>query len=330
MFRLWSSEGADLSFDVYGDWVLVSDYRVGSDAAPSLPAAYEQHKIIYLYRPRATEHGAAAKVARILLGAAREDDPSYLECQEIEAHIPYVLRMDAPLNPGIFLDSSRLRALVEQMSEGKRVLNLFAYTGGFSLAACRAGAAHIDTVDLSPRYVRWAEENMRHCAAVVAGCVGRANSGEGAGRVIDASGVSTDSVDAISAAGAALDRERYGFFAMDSLEYVRSFGRKRAPYDLIIVDPPTFARARNKRGKNKKGASQGFSVERDAQSLLESLIPLLSPKGQVLFVCNKRGFTLPAGLKKSFARIEQLEDTIPEGYTHQIHQAWLLTSRRQS
>ncbi len=174
------------------------------------------------------------------------------------------------------------------------MLNLFAYTGGFSLAAYRGGAIHIDTVDLSPRYVAWAERNMQ-------------------------------------AAGAEDDRERWGYFAMDSLAFVQRFASKRGPYDFIIVDPPTFARARKKRGKAaKRGqSSKGFSLVRDAVELLQELAEQLSPGGDLLFVCNKRGFELPPRIA-GFAKIQILEDTIPEGYQADIHRAWLLTSAELS
>lgn len=62
---------------------------------------------------------------------------------------------------GLFLDQREHRALVRRWSAGRRVANLFAYNGGFSVAAALGGAAHVTTVDLAPEAVADARENFR-------------------------------------------------------------------------------------------------------------------------------------------------------------------------
>ncbi len=62
---------------------------------------------------------------------------------------------------GLFLDQREHRALVQRWSSGRVVVNLFAYTGGFSVAAALGGAAHVTTVDLAPEAVADARENFR-------------------------------------------------------------------------------------------------------------------------------------------------------------------------
>jgi len=61
---------------------------------------------------------------------------------------------------GLFLDHRTTRSMVQEEAAGKRFLNLFAYTGSFSVYAAAGGAAQVTTVDLSKTYLKWAERNM--------------------------------------------------------------------------------------------------------------------------------------------------------------------------
>ena len=64
------------------------------------------------------------------------------------------------LDVGLFLDHRNTRQMVRQESEGKRVLNLFAYTGSFTVYAAAGGAASTLTVDMSNTYLQWADRNL--------------------------------------------------------------------------------------------------------------------------------------------------------------------------
>lgn len=64
------------------------------------------------------------------------------------------------LDTGLFLDHRPLRRRVRQEAAGKRVLNLFAYTGAFTVHARAGGASRTTTVDLSNTYCAWAERNL--------------------------------------------------------------------------------------------------------------------------------------------------------------------------
>ncbi len=64
------------------------------------------------------------------------------------------------LDVGLFLDHRNTRQMVRQESAGKRVLNLFAYTGSFSVYAAAGGAASTLTVDMSNTYLQWADRNL--------------------------------------------------------------------------------------------------------------------------------------------------------------------------
>jgi 23S rRNA (cytosine1962-C5)-methyltransferase len=109
---------------------------------------------------------------------------------------------------GFFLDQRDNRARVEALSAGKRVLNVFSYSGGFSLAAARGGAVAVTSVDLSRPALddcaRHFEANQHHAA--VAACVHDELCGDA--------------------------------FAL--LEQLRDAGRR---FDVVVIDPPSFAKS---------------------------------------------------------------------------------------
>ena len=77
-----------------------------------------------------------------------------------ENGLKFKVNLSDYLDTGLFLDHRITRAMVKQEAAGKRVLNLFAYTGSFSVYAAAGGASAVTTVDLSKTYLTWAEENM--------------------------------------------------------------------------------------------------------------------------------------------------------------------------
>jgi len=103
---------------------------------------------------------------------------------------------------GLFLDQRENRALVETLSGGKRVLNLFGYTGAFSLYAARGGASRTDTVDIAAPAMAAAKRNF-------------------------------------TLNGFPL--EKAGFHAADAFAFLEQAIAKGTTYDLVISDPPSFA-----------------------------------------------------------------------------------------
>lgn len=104
---------------------------------------------------------------------------------------------------GFFLDQRENRALVGKYSRGRNVLNLFCYTGGFSVYALGAGAVHVDSVDSSRKAIDMVERNM-------------------------------------SLNG--FDHSLHTGYCADAIEYLRNVPEDK--YDLMIVDPPAFAKHR--------------------------------------------------------------------------------------
>lgn len=70
------------------------------------------------------------------------------------------MNLDKYLDTGLFLDHRNTRQVVGEMVAGKRFLNLFAYTGSFTVYAANGGASSSETVDLSNTYLNWAKRNF--------------------------------------------------------------------------------------------------------------------------------------------------------------------------
>jgi 23S rRNA (cytosine1962-C5)-methyltransferase len=107
---------------------------------------------------------------------------------------------------GFFLDQRANRRRVAALSTGKRVLNLFGYTGGFSVAAALAGAARTTTVDLASPAI------------------------EAARRHFELNG---------------LPAVAHEFVTADVFEYLADFSPRSAPFEVVICDPPSFAHRRS-------------------------------------------------------------------------------------
>ncbi len=122
-----------------------------------------------------------------------------------EEEMRFQFRRDSGLSPGLFLDQRANRRWVLH-SRPRRVLNLFSYTGGFSVAAARAGSDHVVSVDLSRAFLEWTKENflLNHLKA---------------------------------------ESPNYEFRAMDSREYLKWAAKKSLLFDLVICDPPSFSRS---------------------------------------------------------------------------------------
>lgn len=119
----------------------------------------------------------------------------------------FLINLSDYLDVGLFLDHRETRQWIASQSQGKQVLNTFAYTGSFSVYAAAGGAEKTTSVDLSETYCDWIKENLR------------LNS---------------------------LSAEKNWVYKMDTLEFFRYAKRKNLSYDIIIIDPPTFSKNKGK------------------------------------------------------------------------------------
>jgi len=77
-----------------------------------------------------------------------------------ENDLRFIVNLSDYLDTGLFLDHRITRQMVKEQSTGKRVLNLFSYTGSFSVYAVAGKASRVTSVDLSKTYLNWAQRNM--------------------------------------------------------------------------------------------------------------------------------------------------------------------------
>ncbi|WP_049523858.1 class I SAM-dependent rRNA methyltransferase [Streptococcus pseudopneumoniae] len=156
----------------------------------------------------------------------------------LENGVLYQVFMNDGLMTGIFLDQHEVRgSLVDGLAMGKSLLNMFSYTAAFSVAAAMGGAIQTTSVDLAKRSRELSQAHFQ------------------------ANGLSTDD---------------HRFVVMDVFEYFKYAKRKGLTYDVIVLDPPSFAR-------NKK---QTFSVAKDYHKLISQSLEILNPGGIIIASTN--------------------------------------------
>ena len=122
-----------------------------------------------------------------------------------EAGLKFQVDLHSYLDTGLFLDHRETRALVRQRAQGKRMLNLFAYTGSFSVYAAAGGALATTSVDLSNTYQAWTKRNL------------------------ELNGFSGDD---------------HHLERADVFEYLDRAVRERRIFGLIVLDPPSFSNSK--------------------------------------------------------------------------------------
>ena len=199
------------------------------------------------------------------------------------------------LDTGLFFDHRPLRATVRDTSSKKRILNLFCYTGSFSVYAAQGNAVFVESVDLSNTYLAWAKENMK--------------------------------------LNGFTDKKKYVFTRADCQVFlqekaVAAKGGKLAAeelYDLIILDPPTFS--------NSKATSDVLDINRDWPQLVKDCLNILTPGGKLYFSTNSERIKFDiskippkTAAGSNFTCKEITEETIPVDFAgKKPHKAWQFT-----
>ena len=166
-YRLYDADLPEYAFavDLYGDQVHVQEYAA--------PAKMDETKVTrrradglatirqVLDIPRSHLH---FKMRRRQKGKQQyqREQTTRRTYQVDESGLSFEVNLDDFLDTGLFLDHRITRSRVRDLSEGQRVLNLFAYTGSVSVYAAAGGAEEVVTVDMSRTYLDWAERNMRN------------------------------------------------------------------------------------------------------------------------------------------------------------------------
>lgn len=161
----------------------------------------------------------------------------------LENGVNYSVFLNDGLMTGIFLDQHNVRKeLVDGLALGKTVLNLFSYTAAFSVAAAMGGAIETRSVDLAKRSIELSQAHFIENG---------------------------------------LDLSQHYFHVMDVFEYFKYAKRKQLTFDIIVIDPPSFAR-------NKKRV---FSVLKDYHKLITEALEILNPNGTIIASTNASNMT---------------------------------------
>lgn len=121
----------------------------------------------------------------------------------------FIVNLEEYLDTGLFLDHRNTRQMVQEKSAGKRFLNLFAYTGSFTVYAAAGGAVRSTTVDLSNTYQDWSKRNF------------------------ELNG---------------MDLERHELVRADVFAFLADEAKHGERYDLIVMDPPSFSNSKKMSG----------------------------------------------------------------------------------
>ncbi len=149
------------------------------------------------------------------------------------------------LATGLYLDQRDNRRLVREWANGRRVLNTFSYTCAFSVAAALGSAAETVSVDVSKKHLEWGKQNF-------------------------------------AANHVAL--EGHQFVCADAQDYLKRARRQNRRFDLIILDPPSFARA--------KRPAKVFNLRESLPSLVAEASERLDRGGRLLVSTNHRGISI--------------------------------------
>jgi 23S rRNA (cytosine1962-C5)-methyltransferase len=222
-YRLVNGEGdglPGLTVDCYADYLMVQLYSAAWRPHLALVTGVLQDLLsptgIYeKVRPRETRGLEAISdsksYGRLLIG---EPAPERLEV--LENGLTFLVTLEKGLNSGLFLDQRKNRRDLMKRVEGKRVLNLFAYTGAFSVAAAASGASKVTSVDASPGYNEWAKANF---------------------------GVNR------------LNPKRHEFIVGDCLAVLGNLAQGGKKYDIVLMDPPSFSTTAKSRFTTRGGTS---------------------------------------------------------------------------
>ncbi|MDP4553023.1 class I SAM-dependent rRNA methyltransferase [Alkalihalobacillus macyae] len=175
---------------------------------------------------------------------------------------------------GVFLDQRPVRKLIrDQYASGKTVLNTFSYTGAFSVFAVKGGASKTTSVDLANRSLNKTIEQF--------------------------------SVNEI-------DYEEQTILVMDVFKYFKYAVKKNLSFDMVILDPPSFARSKK----------HTFSAAKDYKDLIKDAISITEDDGIIVASTNYSGYDMKKfkgfidqAFKETNGKYELLEEfTLPEDF----------------
>ncbi len=224
VFRLVNGEGDEvpgLTVDRYGEFLMLQLYSSAWDNyLDAIKAA-----LVQVFQPRGIYRKLRPQETRALEAKSRNKQYSQVIYGE-KAPVPmlvkenglsYLVDLREGLNTGIFPDQRRNRKEIMGRVKGKTFLNLFAFTGAFSVAAASAGAACVTSVDVSKKYLDVARENF----------------------VLNN-----------------IDPEQHDFIVGDVFAELARMANNRQLFDVILFDPPSFSTTKKSRFSTQGGTAK--------------------------------------------------------------------------
>jgi 23S rRNA (cytosine1962-C5)-methyltransferase len=197
-----------LCIEMYEDWLYVAEYRRNHHMEET------EHDEWLVACKMIIEEITGIPASRIALRTRQRKSNRQDQYQKLDDEKEYMLvreqglkfkiNLTDYLDTGLFLDHRMTRAMVRADAEGKKLLNLFCYTGSFSVYAASGGAAEVVSVDLSKTYLKWASENML--------------------------------------LNGFYDQAKYFYLHEDVKQYLPKL--PSGYFDLVIMDPPTFSNSK--------------------------------------------------------------------------------------
>lgn len=278
-FRLIHGEGdflPGLIVDVYADTAVVQAHSIGmhvyrQSIAEAITAVVPQVQNVY-YKSDDTlpfKTPVEGEKTGWLLKAKGENLKAEEEFWSKENGLSFRIDWLKGQKTGFFVDQRENRALVERYAANKDVLNMFCYTGGFSLYALRGGAKSVDSVDVSQKAIDLVNANVAHNFPKA---------------------------------------KNHTAVTADAFEYLTAQKNAGRTFDLIILDPPAFAKHRDA----VKNALRGY------QRINAKAIEMIRPGG-ILFT-----FSCSQAVDKEAFRLAVFSAAASVGrkvrILHQLHQ----------
>ncbi|MCI2104449.1 MAG: class I SAM-dependent methyltransferase, partial [Sphaerochaeta sp.] len=189
-----------VTVDLYGKYARITDYsRDGMDDPARETCCDIAGRMLYIEKDHVIFYHREKREGREQHGIL--SDTSVVTTVK-ENGLTFTVDLTKRIDTGLFLDHAVTRQMVREHSQGLRVLNLFSYTGAFSVYAMGGGARSVVSVDLSATYTDWARKNLQD------------------------NGFSGEACPCV---------------AMDAWKYVGGAVRDGKKFDLIIFDPPAFS-----------------------------------------------------------------------------------------
>lgn len=217
----------------------------------------------------------------------------------------FKINLSSYLDNGLFFDHRPLRTIIRDTSSKKRVLNLFCYTGSFSVYAAQGNAAYVESVDLSNTYLDWAKQNMQ-------------NNGFSDKQKY----VFTRSDCMVFLQQKAVAQKKILAATKQNTQIPDEITKNAQTYDIIILDPPTFS--------NSKNTSNVLDINKDWPQLVKDALNILNPNGILYFSTNSERlkFNIEQIPQKTISGCQiECEDitpqTIPNDYAaSKPHRCW--------